>query len=176
MEYTFIFKCPHCGKEHEEKVEINSEFLHTTAPADFSDTDLRRAVAAEKSAIKRATDKGETPNTERLAALNAELDKRGMNRRSLVDELRQRDPRTLTDEELDRVAAADTAAKSNIRRTYEKGAELTAADTAAIENINVRLALFKNEQNARKMADELAAKKNTDRDTARDLLESIGLI
>ena len=72
MIYKTIAKCPHCGQEHEVEVEVLRGHLAEMDIAAMTDEELKRA--GEKQ-------------SDRMDEINAEYDKRGLNRRSMLESL-----------------------------------------------------------------------------------------
>lgn len=115
MIYKALVKCPHCGQEHEAEVEILRGHLAEMSVSEMTDDELKRAAASERSRMSRA---GET-QSERMDEINAEYDKRGMNRRSKLDELRNKPIEELTTDELKRVISAENSARNAAEKVGE---------------------------------------------------------
>ena len=116
MIYKTIAKCPHCGQEHEVEVEILRGHLAEMDIATMTDEELKRAAASERSRMKRAGEK----QSDRMNEINAEYDKRGLNRRSKLDELRNKPIEELTTDELKRVISAENSAKIACEKSGEE--------------------------------------------------------
>ena len=107
MIYKTIAKCPHCGQEHEVEVEVVRGHLAEMDITTMTDDELKRAASSERSRMSRAGEK----QSVRMDEINAEYDKRGLNRRSKRDELRNKPIEELTTDELKRVISAENSVK-----------------------------------------------------------------
>lgn len=116
MIYKTIAKCPHCGQEHEVEVEVLRGHLAEMTVSEMTDDELKRAAASERSRMNRAGEE----HSARMNEINAEYDKRGLNRRSKLDELRNKPIEELTTDELKRVISAE----NSVRNTCEKSGEV----------------------------------------------------
>lgn len=116
MIYKTIAKCPHCGQEHAVEVQVLRGHLAEMDIATMTDEELKRAAASERSRMNRAGEK----QSKRMDEINAEYDKRGLNRRSKLDELRNKPIEELTTDELKRVISAE----NSVRNAAEKAKEV----------------------------------------------------
>ena len=115
MIYKALVKCPHCGQEHEAEIEIIRGHLAEMDIATMTDDELKRAAASEHSRMNRAGEE----HSARMDEINVEYDKRGLNRRSKLDELRSKPIEELTIDELRRVISAE----NSVRNACEKSGE-----------------------------------------------------
>lgn len=115
MIYKALVKCPHCGQEHEAEVEILRGRLAEMNIEEMTDDELKRAAASERSRLSRTG----AETSERMQAINAEYDERGLNRRSKLNELRNMPIEKLTTDELKRVISAE----NSVRNACEKSGE-----------------------------------------------------
>ena len=115
MIYKTIAKCPYCGQEHEVEVEVLRGHLAEMDIATMTDDELKRAAASERSRMNRAGEE----HSARMDEINAEYDKRGLNRRSKLDEIRNKPIEELTTDELKRVISAE----NSVRNACEKSGE-----------------------------------------------------
>lgn len=116
MIYKTIAKCPHCGQEHEVEVEVLRGHLAEMDIATMTDEELKRAAASERSRMNRAREE----HSARMDEINAEYDKRGLNRRSKLDELRNKPIEELTTDELKRVISAENSVRSACEKSGEE--------------------------------------------------------
>ena len=116
MIYKAIAKCPHCGQEHEVEIEVLRGHLAEMDITTMTDEELKRAAASERSRMSCAGEE----RSDRMDEINAEYDKRGLNRRSKLDELRNKPIEELTMDELKRVISAENSVKNACEKSGEE--------------------------------------------------------